>query len=295
MKKAIVSGANGFVGQALVRELLNNEYEVCAIVHNGNAKNLIPDPNLLIVNSVEEIRDQYDLFFNLAWSGTSLEGREDEIIQLKNIEKTLDFLKFAKKINCNRFISIGSIMEYEIIGTVYSEKRKPDPGYIYAEAKVATHMMSMSLASKLGIDIIWPVITNTYGPNEMSERLICSTIKKCLNGENPEFSIGDQNYDFVYIDDVARALRLIGEKGKPFSEYLIGSSNAKPLKEFLLEMKECIAPDLDFKFGEIHYSGSKLDISKYDCTKIEKDTGFVAEVSFEDGCRRTMDWLRNNL
>ena len=42
-----------------------------------------------------------------------------------------------------------------------------------------------------------------------------------------------QNYDFVYIDDVARAFRLIGEKGKPFHEYVIGSGNAKPLKNFL--------------------------------------------------------------
>ena len=53
----------------------------------------------------------------------------------------------------------------------------------------------------------------------------------------PQFTAGTQNYDFVYIDDVARAFRLIGEKGKPFHEYLIGSSTARPLKEFLLEMK----------------------------------------------------------
>lgn len=103
---------------------------------------------------------------------------------------------------------------------------------------------------------------------------------------------GTQNYDFVYIDDVARAFYLIGKNGKPFNEYLIGSSNAKPLKEFLLEMKAAIAPDLDFIFGDIPFTGINLPLEKYDCSKTETDTGFKAKISFGEGCKKTMEWLK---
>ena len=73
-----------------------------------------------------------------------------------------------------------------------------------------------------------------------------------------------ENYDFVYIDDTAQAFRLIGENGKPFCKYVIGSSTAHPLREFLLEMQEAIAPRLKFIFGDVPFTGIPLLIEYYD-------------------------------
>ena len=150
----------------------------------------------------------------------------------------------------------------------------------------------MSVAADIGIELVWPEITNAYGVGERSPRLVNTTIQKCLRGESPQFTAGTQNYDFVYIDDVARAFRLIGENGKPFHEYLIGSSTARPLKEFLLEMQSSIAPNLPFYFGDIPFTGIDLPLSKFDCSKTEQDTGFRAEVTFSEGCKRTMEWWK---
>jgi nucleoside-diphosphate-sugar epimerase len=150
--------------------------------------------------------------------------------------------------------------------------------------------MCKSVAAEIGIDLIWAMITNAYGVGERSPRLVNSTIQKCIRGESPKFTAGTQNYDFVYIDDVARAFRLIGQNGKPFCEYLIGSSNAKPLKDFLMEMKAAIAPELDFIFGDVPFTGVNLSLEKFDCSRTEADTGFKAEINFEEGCRRTRDW-----
>jgi len=119
-----------------------------------------------------------------------------------------------------------------------------------------------------------------------------TTIRKIIHGEPLEFTSGTQNYDFVYIDDVARAFRLIGKNGKPFRHYLIGSSNAKPLREFVLEMKAALAPDREFRFGDVPFTGVSLSLEDYDCSLTEKDTGFKAEVAFSEGVRRTMKWLR---
>jgi len=56
-------------------------------------------------------------------------------------------------------------------------------------------------------------------------------------------------------------------------------------------MKQSIAPDLDFIFGDIPFTGTNLPLSVFDCSQTEKDTGFKAEISFAEGTKRTRDWL----
>lgn len=299
MKKALVTGANGFVGGALVKELIKNGIEVIALDREG-CNNNIPSgvrfvPHELAQStslpSIIEDRD-IDIFYHFAWVGSAGPARADTQLQLNNAQWTIDCLRAAKEMNCKRFVCAGSIMEHETIAAAYKQGNKPGLGYIYGSGKLVAHTMCMSVAADIGIDLLWPEITNAYGVGERSPRMVNTTIQKCMRGEAPQFTAGTQNYDFVYIDDVARAFRLIGENGKPFHEYLIGSSTARPLKEFLLEMKSAIAPDLDFIFGDVPFTGTDLPIEKFDCSQTEADTGFRAEVSFGEGCKRTMEWWK---
>lgn len=301
MKTAIISGANGFVGGAVVRELLQNEYEILALDQEECSENIPKDDKVTFVPcDLREIKNlkekvplkKYDIFYHFAWAGSAGPARADTVLQLQNAQWTVDALRAAKDLGCKRFLPAGSIMEHETIAAAYTQGNRPGQGYIYGGGKLIAHVMCMSVASQIGIDLIWPEITNAYGIGERSPRLVNTTIRKCIQGETPQFTAGTQNYDFVYIDDVARAFRLIGEKGKPFHEYLIGSSHARPLKEFLLEMQETIAPELKFQFGDIPFTGIDLPISSFDCSQTEADTGFYAEVSFGEGCRRTMKWWK---
>lgn len=301
MKKAIVSGAAGFVGSAVVRELLNNGYRVTALIHNGHKGDFSNDKRLTFANfelaKMPELvntlpKDEYDAFYHFAWAGSAGPARADTALQLNNAQWAVEALRTAKELGCKRFLCAGSIMEHETIAASYTQGNKPGPGYIYGGGKLIAHVMCMSVAAQIGIDLVWPEITNAYGPGEKSPRLVNTTIRKVINNESPEFTAGTQNYDFVYIDDVARAFRLIGENGKPFHEYLIGSSTARPLKQFLLEMKNAIAPDLDFKFGDIPFTGIDLPLERFNCTQTEMDTGFKAGVSFAEGTKRTMEWLK---
>ncbi|MBD5160649.1 MAG: NAD(P)-dependent oxidoreductase [Oscillibacter sp.] len=301
MKKVIISGANGFVGGALVRELLQHDYRICALDREGCCGNLPEDERVTFIPcdlaEMERLKeklpvDDYDAFYHFAWVGSAGPARADTALQLQNAQWTVDSLRVAKELGCKRFLCAGSIMEHETMAAAYTQGNQPGMGYIYGGGKLIAHVMCMSVAAQIGIDLIWPEITNAYGVGEKSPRMVNTTIQKCIRREAPRFTAGTQNYDFVYIDDVARAFRLIGERGKPFHEYLIGSSTARPLKEFLLEMQAAVAPDLPFQFGDIPFTGTDLPLSRFDCSRTEADTGFRAEVSFAEGCRRTMEWWK---
>ena len=58
-----------------------------------------------------------------------------------------------------------------------------------------------------------------------------------------------------------------------------------------MEMHDSIAPDLEFVFGDVPFTGVDLPLSYFDCSKTELETGFRAQVSFAEGCRRTRDWI----
>lgn len=301
MKKAVVTGANGFVGSALVQELIKNDIEVIALdMFNNN----IPDDDKvtfiqfdmndfsLVTKKLAELNP--DIYYHLAWFGMNGETRGNVSVQLKNTQWTVDALHQAKEIGCKRFVGAGSIMEYETMAAVYKQENHPGRGFVYGAAKIAAHSLCMIEASKINIELVWAEITNAYGVGENSPRLINSTLRKIIADEPLEFTPGIQNYDFVYITDVARAFHLIGENGKPFCHYMIGSSNAKPLREFILEIKEAVAPDKDFVFGNVEFTGVNLPLSVYDCSITENDTGFKAEIPFETGIKLTMDWIKNN-
>ena len=301
MKKVIVTGANGFVGSALVKELVKNDVEVLAMDMPGCNGNLPVCDKVkflpLALDNISTLKDlindrDFDCFYHFAWAGSAGAARADMKLQLQNAQWTIDCLRAAKEVGCKKFVAAGSIMEHETMAAAFASGNKPGLGYIYGSGKLVAHTMAMSVAADIGIDLVWAEITNAYGVGELSPRMVNTTIRKVIKGEEPQFTAGTQNYDFVYIDDVAKAFYLIGKNGKPFNEYLIGSSNAKPLKEFLLEMKAAIAPDLNFVFGDIQFTGINLPLEKYDCSKTEKDTGFKAQISFGEGCRRTMEWLK---
>ena len=301
MKSAIVTGANGFVGSAVVRELLAHDVKVCAVVHKDHRDSLPEHPLLQVVScDLDRMpslpgmleKDAYDTFYHFAWAGSAGPARADTRLQLDNAQWTVDALRAAKDLGCGRFLCAGTIMEHETMAAAYTQGSRPGPAYIYGGGKLIAHVMCMSVAAQIGVDLVWPEITNAYGVGEKSPRMVNTTIQKCIRGEAPQFTAGTQNYDFVYIDDVARAFRLIGERGKPFHEYLIGSSTARPLKEFLLEMQAAVAPELAFQFGDIPFTGVDLELSQFDCSATEADTGFRAEVSFAEGCKRTYDWWK---
>ena len=300
MKNVIITGADGFVGSHTVKYFINQGINVLAIDINPTPKNITENKNLKYLccdisdftTLIKEIpKNIYDTFIHFAWVGSAGPARTDYNLQMQNALNTVECMKIAKKLGCNRFVCAGSIMEYEIEAAVHTQENRPGMGYIYGMGKHIAHCMCKSVAADIGIDLIWPMITNAYGAGELSPRFVNTTIRKIINNEPLQFTAATQNYDFIYITDVAKAFYLIAKNGKPFCEYIIGSSNAKPLKEFILEMQQALAPDSIPLFGDVPFTGTNIPLSNFDTTATELDCGFKAEISFAKGTKMTKDWL----
>ena len=299
--KAIVTGANGFVGSHVVKRLLDENIEVLAISRSYKNPKLKENPGLkmleLDVKDIEKLCDmvtpnEYDLFYHFAWTGSAGNLRCDECVQTENALQTVRALRTAAKIGCKKFIVAGSIMEFEVNVAVYTDNTAPGLPYIYGAGKTLAHEICKPVANACGIDLIWAYITNAYGVGENSPRFINTTLRKIINHEKLEFTSGVQNYDFVYIDDVAEAFLRLGLSGKANKGYMIGSGNARALKEFILEMcKENNAGNPPI-FGNVPFTGVNLPLSVYSTKTLEDDCGFRAKVSFAEGTKKTLEFLK---
>ncbi len=305
MKKVMITGAMGFIGSWVVKEMCRQNVDVIAVIrenasirdkHFGCGVRIIycDMKNYKMLPSMVEDRD-IDVVFHFAWDGVSGERTRSSSIQTANLQSTLDLIEAASEMKCGTFIGSGSLHEIESFYEMQENKPINNLGYMYKASKLAAHWMGKALAGSLNIRFFWPVVANAYGEEEMSQRLINTVIRSILNGESPKLSAGKQNYDFLHIADVAHAFYLIAEKGIDGTNYIIGSGEVKPLREYLEVVgkiaNDTMETDIPLGFGEITSNIVNLPESVFSISQLVEDTGFRPAISFEDGIKRTVNWI----
>lgn len=301
--KAIVTGANGFIGKQLIGELLKRGHRVVAIdirfdeilINNSNVE-CIDIKNTPVCDLNTKIPDdKYDCFFHLAWAGTSGPSRSDYEMQLNNVKLACQYVELCAKIGCKKFIYASSINEMETYEYLQSDNAEPSGGYIYGAGKLAAHLMAETVAKINNVGFIPVIITNIYGIGEKSARMIYTSLVKLIKGERCSFTEGLQTYDFIYITDAINSIVEISQKGKTFNRYYIGSGNPRPLRDFLLIMRDIVSPNAELGLGDIPFSGKNISYNQFDLKKVERDTGYINQISFENGIRMTSEWIRKEI
>ena len=302
MKNVIITGPTGAVGVSLIYELIKEGYNITAVCRpsskrignipkNSNVKIIECDQrNLLSLTTI--LTDQYDYFYHFAWDGTYGASRQDIDLQLSNIKCTVDAVKLAKILHCKAFIGAGSQSEFGHVNGILHPYMPCNPDNGYGIAKLAASSLSRILCSQMGIRHEWCRIVSLYGPFDGGHTLIMSTIKSLLRGKKQEFTKGDQVWDYIYSKDAAKAFRLVAERGKDGAIYCLGSGKTRILKDFILEIRNQINPNIELNFGGIDYYPNQVMHLEADISNLELDTGFKCEYSFENGISETIKWVK---
>jgi len=302
MNKVVITGATGMIGKCLIDVLTRKNIDVLAIVRENSkrAKNLSEHKNLKIIEcnldnlcNLDMSNTNYDTFFHLGWEGTSGAIRNDAYIQNSNIKHTLDAVELAKKLGCTTFIGVGSQAEYGRVQGLISENTKVNPETAYGIAKYTAGQLSRVLANKYNIKHIWSRVFSAYGPYDGENTLVMSSIKQMIEeGKSPDYTKGEQLWDYIYCEDVAKALLLIAEKGKNNSTYCIAQGEAHPLYKYIETIRDKINPEIELRLGKIPYSENQVMNLSVNIDKLKSDTGFVPHYTFEKGIEETIKWYR---
>ncbi len=298
MQRAIITGATGAVGTALIHELIGKGVEVLAFCREGSARNVkIPDHPLVhkkycALNRLAAVENDsgkpYDVFYHFAWDGTTGQHRNDMYLQNTNVKYALDAVEAAKRFGCHTFVGAGSQAEYGRVEGILRPDTPVFPETGYGIAKLCAGQMTKEHAHQLRMRHIWVRILSVYGPNDGAQSMIMSAIAKLKKGEVPQFTKGEQIWDYLYSGDAAYAFRLLGEKGTDGKVYVLGSGRAKPLAEYIKEIRNVVNPDLAIGLGAVPYAPRQVMHLQADISELRNDVGFEPTCAFKEGVQKIL-------
>jgi len=331
LKTVIVTGGAGFIGSAVIRHLIaNSDYRVVnfdKLTYAGNLESLVSvadnpryqfergdicDP-MAVKNLFIEFQPQ--AVMHLAAEShvdRSIDGPADFINT--NIVGTSVLLEIARKYwselddaNAFRFHHISTDEVFGTLGAtgLFDEQSPYQPNSPYSASKAASDHLVRAWHETYGLPVVITNCSNNYGPYQFPEKLIPLIILNALDGEElPVYGKGDQVRDWLYVDDHARALCLVMEKGVLGETYNIGGHNEKMNIDVVKTLCQLLDGKVDKHPGDItrfeqlitHVTDRPGHDQRYaiDAGKIETELGWVPQETFETGLDKTIDWYLNN-
>jgi dTDP-glucose 4,6-dehydratase len=328
MKTIFVTGGAGFIGSAVVRQLLaETDHKVVNIdkLTYAASPNSIPDAqNPRYTLAVEDICDraamdrlfaqhQPTAIMHLAAEShvdRSIDG-PGQFIQT-NVVGTFTLLEAARTYWSGlpaaqqaafRFHHISTDEVYGTLGTegLFTEATAYAPNSPYSASKAGSDHLVRAWGETYHLPVLITNCSNNYGPYHFPEKLIPLCIIRGLAGEPlPVYGKGDNIRDWLYVEDHARALRLVLEKGVPGEVYNVGGNNERTN----LHVVETICDCLD---ELVPMNKSHRDLITFvtdrpghdkryaiDATKLKTELGWVPQENFDTGIRKTVAWYLEN-
>jgi len=257
MKKIIITGGAGFIGSALIREIINNTdhavLNIDKLTYAGNLESLASIENnkryqfkQLDICNFDELSDIFldykpDYVMHLAAEShvdRSIEGPIDFINT--NILGTYSLLESARKYykeldkTKKSFFKFHHISTDEVYGDLdnsdsfFTEKSHYSPSSPYSASKASSDHLVRAWHRTYGLPTIVTNCSNNYGPFHNPEKLIPGVIIKALTHQQiPIYGSGNQIRDWLYVEDHARALLRVLTEGAIGETYNIGGNNEK--------------------------------------------------------------------
>ena len=331
MKTIFVTGGAGFIGSALIRQLIpHSDWRIVNIdklTYAGNLESLAEfADHPRNVFSRSDICDRVamdELFIDYQPSGVihlaaeshvdrSIHGPGDFIHT--NITGTYTLLEAARAYwttledSAKADFRFHHVSTDEVFGSLgdsglFVETNPYQPNSPYSASKAASDHLVRAWHHTYGLPTVITNCSNNYGPCQFPEKLIPLMIHNAVSDKPlPIYGKGDNVRDWLYVDDHAQALRLVFERGVPGETYNIGGHNEKTNLEVvdgLCALLDELKPRPDGR----SYRDQKVSVAdrpghdkRYaiDATKIERELGWTPLETFESGMRKTVKWYLDN-
>ena len=331
---ALITGGAGFIGSALVRNLLQDKENTVINVDNlSYSGNLASIPSKLqhqnyifeecdIVNkkNIFKVIDKYQpnvIFHLAAESPVDRSIKEPRAFIDSNIIGTYNLLE-ASKILCSKNASIsGASFRFHHISTdevfgdleigeaMFDEHSLYNPSSPYAATKAASDHLVRSWGRTYDIPYLITNCSNNYGPYQFPEKLIPHTIINALRGNDlPVYGNGMQIRDWLYVDDHVEALKLVASNGQTNHTYVVGGNNEikniDVVKEICSHLDKIIKikPNQISSFHElIKFVEDRPGHDKryaIDASKLISELSWKPKENFTSGIKKTIDWYLQN-
>ena len=327
----IVTGGAGFIGSAVCRHLVSqqlaNVVNVDSLTYAANLSSIkdieasdlyhFEQADICEPSRIEEIFQQYqpDGVMHLAAEShvdRSITGAQEFI--RTNVVGTSTLLDASlkhwkslteEKAAAFKFLMVSTDEVYGSLGEdgLFTEDTIYDPSSPYSASKAASDHLATAWHRTYGLPVVISNCSNNYGPYHFPEKLIPLIILNCLNHkELPIYGKGDNIRDWLYVEDHAKALFLIWQKGNCGEKYNVGGRNERQN----IDVVKTICQIMDRISPNPHPEGLQSLITyvrdrpghdaRYaiDAQKLETELGWKAEENFATGIEKTVQWYLDN-
>ena len=327
--RVLVTGGAGFIGSALVRHLvLEKGYDVLnvdALTYAGylpSLRDVDSKPNYRFLHAnicdrsaMEQAFGEFrpDRVMHLAAEShvdRSITGAADFI--QTNIIGTFTLLEAARghwgalsgeAKEAFRFLHVSTDEVYGSLGDqgLFTEETPYDPSSPYSASKASSDHLAKAWERTYGLPVVVSNCSNNYGPYHFPEKLIPLTILNALAGEKlPVYGKGENVRDWLYVEDHARALDLIVEKGRIGETYNVGGRNERrniDVVRRICTVLDRLAPANRPREELITFVTDRPGHdARYaiDASKLEDELGWRAQEDFDSGIEKTVSWYLDN-
>ena len=318
--RILVTGAAGFIGSNFVRYWLERHPDDHVVAYDlltyaGNRESL-PEHVPFVQGDIADdelaeqtLRDEgIEVVVNFAAeSHNSLAVVDPGRFFRTNVIGTQTMLEAARRAEIERFHHVSTCEVYGDLpldsDEVFTEETPYRPRTPYNASKAGADHAVRAYFETYELPVTITNCSNNYGPYQFPEKLIPLTILNALAGEPlPVYGRGENVRDWLYVEDHAAALVAVLERGRPGETYAIGGRSERrnlDVVHAVCDLVDELRPDARFgsrralvTFGDDR-PGHDLRYA-IDPSKIERELGWRASVSFEDGLRRTVMWYLDN-
>ena len=301
--RVLVTGGSGFLGSHLVRRLVALGAKVSVVAKATTDLEKIADcldhvdvlrGDLAIRSDVVRVTHdaQPQVIFHLAAAGVSPFQADPDTMVTTNVLGLLHLFEALADVPYARFVNTGSCFEYGNQSGPLSEEHPLTPLNAYAASKIMAWHICQLHAQQTGKPIVTLRLFTFFGPGERPDRLIPSTIRSVLLGEAIRITAGMQTRDYTYVEDVVDAYLIAGVKeqavGRTFN---IGSGTDYSVKEIAQHIRDLMRTDVPIHTGALQTRSDEAWRLCCDASRAQSLLGWRPRVTFEEGLRRTIEWM----